>query len=149
MKVELKPIGIIHTPYRRLEDMPIQPSFSECVGEIELERQYQEGLRDIKGFSHIILVYLFHKSEGYSLLVKPFLDDHLRGVFATRSPRRPNPIGISTVRLLEREGNVLKVLGIDVLDGTPLIDIKPYVPEFDRREEVRIGWLEGKLGSTR
>ncbi|HIC96487.1 TPA: tRNA (N6-threonylcarbamoyladenosine(37)-N6)-methyltransferase TrmO [Candidatus Bipolaricaulota bacterium] len=147
-EVKLKPIGIIHTPHKRLEDVPIQPCMSGCIGEIEVDRQYQEGLKDIEGFSHIVILYLFHRSRGYSLSVKPFLDDKPRGLFATRHPRRPNPIGISTVKLLERERNVLKVLGIDVLDGTPLIDIKPHVPQFDHwDEEVRIGWLEGKLGS--
>ncbi|HIC95637.1 TPA: tRNA (N6-threonylcarbamoyladenosine(37)-N6)-methyltransferase TrmO [Candidatus Bipolaricaulota bacterium] len=148
VKVELKPIGIIHTPHRRIEDVPVQPCMSKYMGEIEVNQEYQEGLKDIEGFSHIIVLYLFHKSQGYSLLVKPFLDDKPHGLFATRYPERPNPIGISTVKLLEREGGVLKVLGIDVLDGTPLIDIKPHVPEFDCwDEEAKIGWLEGKISS--
>jgi tRNA-Thr(GGU) m(6)t(6)A37 methyltransferase TsaA len=144
----LKSIGLIHTPYKRLEDVPIQPSRSTAIGEIEINEEYQEGLKDIEGFSHITLVYLFHKSEGYSLLVNPFLDDQFRGVFATRSPRRPNPIGISTVRLLERRENTLRVLGIDVLDGTPLVDVKPYVPAFECEDGagVRIGWLEDRIG---
>lgn len=143
----LRPIGVIRTPYQRLEEVPIQPSRSKAIGEIEIAEEYEEGLKGIEGFSHITLVYIFHKSEGYSLSVKPPLDDQLRGVFATRSPRRPNPIGISTVKLLERRGNILKVLGIDVLDGTPLVDLKPYVPAFEREdgEGVRIGWLEAKI----
>ncbi|MBN2014960.1 MAG: tRNA (N6-threonylcarbamoyladenosine(37)-N6)-methyltransferase TrmO [Candidatus Altiarchaeota archaeon] len=145
MNFELKPIGIIHSPYRNLEEIQIQASMSEAIGKIEVFREYEPGLKDIEGFSHIIILYLFHKSEDYKLHVKPYLDTGLRGVFATRFPRRPNPIGLSIVRLIEREKNVLKVEGIDVLDGTPLLDIKPYVPEFDDRKSIEIGWLEGKI----
>ena len=145
MKIELKSIGVIRSPYKNKEDIPIQAYRSEEEGEIEVFKEYKEGLKDIEGFSHIIILYIFHKSEGYSLHVKPYLDPNLRGLFATRYPDRPNPIGISTVRLLEREGNILKIKGMDVIDGTPLIDIKPYVPRFDEREEVKVGWLEEKL----
>lgn len=141
----VKPIGIIHSPFKYKEDTPIQPSRSNAIGEVEVFREYQEGLDDIEGFSHIILIYEFHKSEGYSLKVKPFLDNKLRGLFATRAPRRPNKIGLSVVRLLKRKDNILTVKGIDVLDGTPLIDIKPYVPDFDPDEKITIGWLEGKI----
>jgi tRNA-Thr(GGU) m(6)t(6)A37 methyltransferase TsaA len=143
MKVE--PIGIIHTPFKRKEDVPIQPSRSNAHGEVEVFEAYNEGLEDIEGFSHIILIYYFHKSEGYSLKVKPYLDDNLRGLFATRAPRRPNQIGLSVVKLLKRKGNILFIEGIDVLDGTPLLDIKPYVPDFHPKGEVNVGWLEGKL----
>lgn len=146
MKIELKPIGIIHSPYKTKEDIPIQAYRSEDVGEIEIFKEYEKGLNDIEGFSHIIIVYIFHKSHGYSLHVKPFLDPSLRGLFATRHPNRPNPIGISTVRLLKRKVNILKIKGMDVIDGTPLVDIKPYVPRFDERKEARYGWLEEKLG---
>jgi tRNA-Thr(GGU) m(6)t(6)A37 methyltransferase TsaA len=132
-----------------LEETPIQPSRSTATGKVEVFKEYQEGLEDIEGFSHIILIYWFHKSKGYSLKVKPFLDDTLRGVFATRAPSRPNQIGISVVRLLEREENVLYVKGIDVLDGTPLLDIKPHVPDFELGEKVKTGWLEGKISFRR
>ena len=145
MKMELKPIGIIHSPYKNLEDIPCQSYKSEKIGEVEVFKEYEDGLKDVEGFSHIIIVYYFHLSKTYSLNVRPFLDKKLHGVFATRSPRRPNRIGISTVRLLGRRGNILKIKGIDVIDGTPLIDIKPYVQKFDERENVKIGWLTDKL----
>lgn len=144
-KIELKPIGIIHSPYKTTKDMPIQASRSKAIGKVEIFKEFEDGLKDIEEFSHIILVYFFHKSNRYSLLVKPFLDECLHGVFATRHPNRPNHIGISIVELLERKGNVLKVRGIDTLDNTPLLDIKPYVPKFDKRENVKFGWLEEKL----
>lgn len=105
---------------------------------------YAAGLKDLRGFSHIILLYLFHLSDGYSLEVRPFLDEEARGLFATRAPSRPSPIGISIVRLLEINGNKLVIEDVDMVDGTPLLDIKPYVPAFDHRENVRTGWLEGK-----
>jgi tRNA-Thr(GGU) m(6)t(6)A37 methyltransferase TsaA len=143
--MRIKPIGIIHSPFQSSEETPIQPSRSRANGQVEVFKEYQEGLRDIEGFSHIILIYWFHKSKGYSLKVKPFLDNTLRGVFATRAPSRPNQIGISVVRLLERKENILHVKGIDVLDGTPLLDIKPHVPDFESGEMLRIGWLEVKI----
>jgi len=145
MKLELKPIGVIHSPYKTKEGMPIQPPFSKETGEVEVFNEYEAGLKDLEGFSHIIILYWFHKSGDYKLHVKPYLDDKLRGLFATRAPWRPNPIGLSIVKLMEIRGNILKVEGIDVLDETPLLDIKPYVPEFDHGENVRIGWLEGKI----
>ena len=143
MKVE--PIGIIHSPFKRKKDTPIQPFKSKAIGKVELFKRYQKGLQDIEGFSHLILVYRFHKSRGFKLLVTPFLDNELRGLFATRAPRRPNQIGISVVKLLKRGNNILTVKGIDALDNTPLLDIKPYVPEFATKTKVRIGWLKGKL----
>jgi tRNA-Thr(GGU) m(6)t(6)A37 methyltransferase TsaA len=136
----LHPIGMIHTPFIDKTTTPIQPSRSEAIGRVEVYPDYAEGLRDIEGFSHIILLYAFHRSSGYMLSVKPFLDDQNRGLFATRHPCRPNPIGLSIVRLLKRNKNGLIVEGIDVLDGTPLIDIKPYVPDFDIRTNVHTGW---------
>ncbi len=145
---KLKPIGIIHTPYKKPRDAPYQAYRSNEVGEIEVFKKYEEGLKDIEGFSHLIILYEFHKSinlDSPGLLVKPYLDDAPRGLFATRSPNRPNPIGLTVVELLERKGNILKVRGIDMLDGTPLLDIKPYVPTFDRKNNVKIGWLEGKV----
>ncbi len=125
--------------------MPIQPSGGKGIqGAIELYTEYVEGLQDLEGFSHIILIYHFHLSEGYSLKVKPFMDENLRGIFSTRAPKRPNPIGISVVRLVKIEGAVLQIEDVDIVDGTPLLDIKPYVPEFDVHEVEKIGWLSEK-----
>jgi tRNA-Thr(GGU) m(6)t(6)A37 methyltransferase TsaA len=138
----MRPIGVIHSPFTEESETPIQPSRSQAVGKVELFPQFVDGLQDIEGFSHLILIYVFHRSSGYSLGVTPFLDDKRRGLFATRYPRRPNPIGLSTVRLLSRNQNVLEIEGVDVLDGTPLLDIKPYMPEFDIRTDVRSGWYE-------
>ena len=145
MKFSISPIGIIHTPFDDLEGMPIQPSGAAQVqGTIVIDKEYEQGLIDLEGFSHIILLYHFHQSKGYNLMVKPFLDDQKRGLFSTRAPRRPNPIGLSIVRLIKRQDNRLTIKGIDVLNGTPLIDIKPYVPGFDTKEVTSIGWLENK-----
>jgi tRNA-Thr(GGU) m(6)t(6)A37 methyltransferase TsaA len=145
MVFEMTPIGIIHSPFTQKEQTPIQPSRSQAVGKIELYPQFTAGLEDLEGFSHIILLYVFDRSEGYSLRVQPFLDDRAHGVFATRYPERPNPLGLSVVRLLRREPNYLEVLGLDVLDGTPLLDIKPYVPGFDLYPgEIRTGWYENR-----
>ncbi|MCD4721198.1 MAG: tRNA (N6-threonylcarbamoyladenosine(37)-N6)-methyltransferase TrmO [Desulfobacula sp.] len=143
MSISISPIGIIETPFDDLKGMPIQPSGAAKIqGTIVIDREYEQGLNDLEGFSHIILLYHFHQSQGYSLIVKPFMDDHKRGLFSTRAPRRPNPIGLSIVRLLKREGNRLIIEGIDVLNGTPLIDIKPYVPKFDTKNVTAVGWLE-------
>ena len=130
--------------------MPIQPAGANGIaGTVEIEPRYREGLADLDGFSHIILIYHFHLSEGYSLLVKPFLDENLRGVFSTRAPRRPNPLGLSVVRLIKIEGSTLHIENIDIVDGTPLLDIKPYVPDLDGVRAERIGWLSGKAGRMR
>jgi len=136
----MRPIGVIHSPFTDTNQMPIQSSTSEAIGQVEVYPEFDDGLQDIDEFSHLHLLYVFHCSSGYALHVKPFLDDHPRGVFATRHPCRPNPIGLSVVRLIERNGNVLEVEGVDMLDGTPLLDIKPYVPDFDIRLDVRTGW---------
>ena len=145
--MELKQIGVIHTPYKTSAGCPCQACKSELIAEIEVFKEYEGGLKDVEGFSHLVVLYLMHKSKGYSLLVRTPWDTEPHGLFTTRSPHRPNPIGISIVRLLERKGNILRVRGVDAIDGTPLIDIKPYVPEFDEKEktEVRIGWFEGKV----
>jgi tRNA-Thr(GGU) m(6)t(6)A37 methyltransferase TsaA len=141
--IKLKPIGIIHTPFTRLEGMPIQPAGAAGVqGRVEVFEQYRSGLEDLDGFSHVILLYHFHRSQGFKLQVVPFMDDQPRGLFATRAPKRPNPIGLSLVRLDRIESGVLHVQDVDILDGTPLLDIKPYVPEFDSQTEVRAGWLD-------
>jgi len=140
--VKYKPIGIIHSPFRDPKGMPIQPVGARGIqGTVEVQDQYKDGLKDLDGFSHIILIYHFHLSEGYSLQVKPFLDDTPRGIFAIRGPRRPNSIGISVVRLERIEGATLHVSNVDIVDNTPLLDIKPCVPKFDALEDVRIGWL--------
>ena len=145
-KMTLTPIGVIHSPYKSLSDCPRQASKSEVVAVIEVFEQYAGGLKDIEGFSHLILLYWLHKSHGYSLLVRTPWDTELHGLFTTRSPNRPNPIGISVVKLIERSGTILRVRGIDAIDGTPLIDIKPYVPEFNFNDgDVRIGWLTDKI----
>lgn len=145
MAITFTPIGIIRTPFADLEGMPIQPTGArDANGTILLESQYEAGLRDLDGFSHIILIYHFHLSKGYRLTVKPFLDTVERGLFATRAPRRPNPIGLSIVRLVRIQGPTLHVQGVDVVDGTPLLDIKPWVPGFDVRENARAGWLDAK-----
>ena len=125
--------------------MPIQPVGARGVsGTIELRPEYKDGLKDLDGFSHIILIYHFHLSEGYSLQVKPFLDDTPRGIFAIRAPKRPNSVGISVVRLDKIDGATLHISNVDIVDGTPLLDIKPCVPHFDCLEGVRIGWIEGR-----
>jgi tRNA-Thr(GGU) m(6)t(6)A37 methyltransferase TsaA len=151
-KVQYESIGVVHSPFAEPKGTPIQPKGGKGItGTVEVSPQYVKGLKDLDGFSHIILVYHFHQSEGYSLRVKPYMDDKEHGVFATRAPSRPNPIGVSVVRLEKIEGNVLHVRDVDIIDGTPLLDIKPYVPEFDASEVPRIGWLEDRvkrLGET-
>ena len=144
--IQYCPIGIIHTPYNRPEGTPIQPPTSKGVeSDVEVFENYAEGLIDLEGFSHIYLIYHFHLSRKFSLKVKPFLDDESHGLFATRAPSRPNAIGLSIVELIGTEKNILRVKNIDVLDGTPLLDIKPYVPGFDIRKVHRIGWMEKKI----
>ena len=145
-EVRYKPIGIVHSPFRKSQSVPIQSVASKGIeGSVEVAREYVEGLKDIEGFSHIILIYHFHLSKDYSLIVKPYLDENLHGVFSTRAPSRPNPIGISIVRLTKVEDNILYIQDLDIIDGTPLLDIKPYVPKFDQRRTVRIGWLKNNI----
>ena len=140
------PIGIIHTPFKTLEGMPIQPGGArDVLGQVELKPELAGALADLEGFSHIYLLYSFHQSKGFRLTVTPYMDDTPRGLFATRAPKRPNSIGLSVVEVVSVAGNVVTVRGIDVLDGTPLLDIKPYAPAFDAPVcTVRCGWLEGK-----
>ena len=149
--ITLSPIGIIHTIYTSKTGVPIQPAYSEpkSKGRVEVFPEFKEGIADLDGFSHIILIYYFHKSSGYALRTKPYLEDIERGVFSTRAPRRPNPIGVSTVPLEKVENNILHVSHVDILDGTPLLDIKPYVPHFDESKEVSIGWLTGRADKIR
>ena len=144
-EINYRPIGIIRSPYKETEGTPIQTTGAKGVGgTAEIVSECAEGLRDLEGFSHIILIYHFHLSRGYALTVKPFLDDTPRGVFATRAPKRPNAIGISVVRLVKIEGATLYIEDVDIVDSTPLLDIKPYVPEFDAKEAERTGWLAGR-----
>lgn len=153
MKIELTSIGTIHTPFTKRKGMPIQPAGAQGTkGTVEVYPEYREGLKDLDGFSHIVLLYWFHRSEGYDLTVIPFMDTVQRGVFATRAPKRPNPIGLSVVELDSVEDGVLHIRNVDMLDGTPLLDIKPSVPEFGPPEKMRMGWLEearGKVGKHR
>ena len=144
-----KSIGIIHSPFKNMEGIPIQPTASKGVaGTAEVKPQYADGLKDIDGFSHIILLYHFHLSNGLSLHVKPFLDDMSRGIFSTRAPRRPNSIGLSIVRLTGVQNNTLNIQDVDIVDGTPLLDIKPYVPQFDHRHVDNIGWLSENVNNV-
>ena len=141
--LELKPIGIIHSPYKRIEGMPIQAAGASGVeGTVKVFEEYVAGLEDLDGFSHVILLYQFHQSAGYELSVVPFLDDKPHGLFATRAPRRPNPIGLSIVMLNNVIDGILHISNVDILDETPLLDIKPYVPAFDQQNNVRSGWIE-------
>ena len=144
MRIEFKQIGIIHSPFKTKEEIPCQGYKTRKIGKVEVFKEYEKALTDIEGFSYIYLIYHFHKNTGFKALVKPFLDNKKHGLFATRHFNRPNPIGISVVELLEREKNILKVKQIDVLDKTPLLDIKPYVHLFDQRKNIKIGWLKGK-----
>lgn len=143
MTIIYQPIGIIHTPFDDVAGMPIQPAGAGNVrGTAVIHPEFVAGLRDLDGFSHLILIYHFHQVAETTLSVVPFLDTQRRGVFATRAPKRPNPIGLSVVRLLRVEENILHLAEVDMLDGTPLLDVKPYVPAFDRRVATRVGWLE-------
>ncbi len=143
VEIKYKPIGVIHSQFKEPKGTPIQPLAAEGVsGTVEVFPEYVEGLKDLEDFSHIILIYHFHLSKKPSLKVKPFMDDQTHGVFSTRAPSRPNPIGISVVRLIAIERNILYIKDVDIVDGTLLLDIKPYVPEFDVRVVDKVGWLE-------
>ena len=145
-EIKYKPIGIIHSPFKIPKGTPIQPTAARDLdGTIKIFHEYVEGLDDLEGFSHIILIYNFHLAKKSSLKVKPYMDDKMHGVFATRSPSRPNSIGISIVRLVRINGNIFYIKDVDILDGTPLLDIKPYVPDFDIRKTDKIGWLERRI----
>lgn len=144
--IEFRSIGVIHSPFTTVEGMPVQAAGAAGVlGWIDLDPSLAEGLADLAGFSHVTLLYHLDRVGPARLTVKSFFDDQPHGVFATRSPARPNPIGMSTVRLLAIEGARLDIDGVDILDGTPLLDIKPYVPALDDRADARIGWYAGRL----
>ena len=142
-EIKLKPTGIIRTPYKEPKGMPIQGKFEEdVIGTIRLFSQYQAGLKDIEGFLHLILIYYFHQSKEERLVGKPFLEDKEHGIFAIRSPHRPNHIGFSIVKLKSVRKNIITFSQVDILDGTPLLDIKPYVSHFDSRKQVKNGWID-------
>jgi len=142
MMLQYQPIGIIHTEFRDKKDAPVQGVFAkDAKGEVELYPEYAAGLKDIEGFSHIILIYHFHLSDGYSLISKPFLEDEQHGIFSIRHFKRPNPIGLSVVKLERVKWNLLEISEVDILDGTPLLDIKPFVSRFDNRQDAKSGWL--------
>lgn len=142
MKIQLNVIGIIHSPFTEPAETPIQAIRSTAEGWIEIFPQFAAGLQDIEEFSHLHLIYRLHRTRKIHLLVTPFLDDRTHGIFATRHPFRPNHLGLSIVELVSRSENRLTIRGVDILDGAPLLDIKPFVPDFDRRDNVRGGWYE-------
>lgn len=148
--IQLKSIGVIHTPFKEPKGTPIQPAVADGArGVVTVFEEFQAGLKDLEGFERIWLIYWLHRAPKARLLVTPFLDDQERGVFATRAPARPNPIGLSSVRLLRVEGNVLTVADVDMLDGTALLDIKPYAPAFDCFKVKRSGWLDNSRKKRR
>lgn len=149
MEFKLKPIGIVHSPFKKKEDIDSKKyadsgGFDSVHGELELFKEFEDGLKDIDGFSHLVVLFAFHESVGHRLHTKPLLDDTLRGVFSTRSPNRPNPIGMTVVKVIGRKGNALKVSGIDMIEGTPILDIKPYTSR-DQKSSIKLGWLERKM----
>ena len=148
MTICYEPIGIINSPFKSKADMPIQSKGAKGIrGTITVKREFEEGLEDLAGFSHIYLIYHFHKSNRYALKTTPFLDKEPRGVFSTRAPQRPNPIGISVVKLISVKGNILEIENTDILDGTPILDIKPYIPDFDIHQVEKTGWIANKTGN--
>ncbi|HII96008.1 MAG TPA: tRNA (N6-threonylcarbamoyladenosine(37)-N6)-methyltransferase TrmO [Candidatus Methanofastidiosum sp.] len=144
-KICYTPIGIVHSEFKEKTNVPIQSVFSNNKGVIEIFPEFSDGLKDIGGFSHIFLIYHFHLSKGFSLKVTPFLDDVERGIFSTRAPKRPNNIGLSILKIEGVEGNKIMVSGIDIIDKTPVLDIKPYVSHFDYRPDVKDGWATNKV----
>ena len=148
-KIIMSPIGIIHSPYEQVKDMPIQGKFKPGVKAwIELQEEYSAGLKDLDGFSHAIIIYYFHRSEKTEIEGKPFLEDNKHGIFAIRSPHRPNHIGLSVVKIEKIQGNKLHFSEVDVFNGTPVLDIKPYVKQFDIRDNTISGWLDKHFKST-
>jgi tRNA-Thr(GGU) m(6)t(6)A37 methyltransferase TsaA len=145
----VRPIGYIHSEHRVAEQTPIQPVFAQdCEGYIEIFPEFEQGLQDIEGFSHIILLYWLHKADAPKMIVMPFLEDVEHGIFATRTPLRPNAVGLSIVNLIGREGRILQIRGVDILDKTPLLDIKPYSSLFDCFPGSRNGWMDKVDKST-
>jgi len=149
MEIKFKPVGMIHSPFKKKEDIESKKyadpkGFDPVQGELEIFKEYEAGLKDTEGFSHLIVLFAFHESEGYSLHAKPLLENTLRGVFSTRSPHRPNSLGLTVVNVIERKGNIVKVLGIDMIEGTPILDIKPYTSR-DQKSPIKLGWLKNRM----
>ena len=146
-EITMKPIGVISSPRKDVSDnVPIQGALDpESEGEIRIYPEFSEGLRDLDGFSHLIVIYAFHRCRGSRLTVRPYMDTEERGVFATRSPHRPNHIGLTVARIVSIGDNCIRISGIDVIDGTPVLDIKPYIPSFDSVADARAGWAEKYL----
>ena len=143
--ITYKPIGYIRTPFLKIAEMPVQPNGALGIyGVIDLNEELVPGLADLDGFSHLILLYHLHLVKESKLTVVPFMDDKPHGIFATRAPARQNPIGISTVKLQKIEGNLIYIEGVDMVDNTPLLDIKPFFPKYDNKQKVKYGWLEEK-----
>ena len=148
--IAYRPIGILRSPFADIAGMPIQPVGAiGILGRVEVRPEFARGLTDLEGFSHVFVLYHLHRVTGYDLLVKPFLDTDRHGIFATRSPKRPNPIGLSVLELAGVEGTTVHLRNVDVLDGTPVLDIKPYVPRFDVWSAKRTGWFAGKDGQAK
>ena len=142
-EITLKPIGIVHSPYESSKNIPIQGRFNDDVeAYVKLDKKYEKGLTDLEEFSHAIIVFYFHKADKITIMSKPYLENKEHGIFAIRSPSRPNPIGISVVKIKKIEGNKLYFTEVDVFDQTPVLDIKPYIKYFDIRENVKSGWLD-------
>ena len=145
-RIIYKPIGIIYSPFKSIDGVPIQPAGADGIkGKIRVYKKYSKGLMNLKGFSHIILIYHFHLSKGYSLKVIPFLNNAGQGVFATRAPRRPNHIGISVVKVEKIKDNIIDISNVDIINGTPLLDIKPYASFFDNVKNEKMGWLSSRI----
>lgn len=149
MNITYEPIGFFKTPFHDIKGMPIQPiGAADVEGTIEVFPEFREGLKDLAGFSHVYVLSHLHEIVGYNLMVKPFLDTERHGIFATRSPKRPNPIGLSVMRLKAVTDDSIILTGVDVLNNTPVLDIKPYVADFDRCNADRFGWFEGKSSNA-
>jgi len=148
-EMKLKAIGVVHSPFREPNEVPRGKELRECESQIEIYPWYEEGLKDVEGFSHLLVLYWMHRAKPATLLPRPRFDHRKRGLFATRSPHRPNPLGLSLVRLVKVDKNILRVKGLDAIDQTPLIDIKPYIPRPEEQEKIKIGWLEGKINLSR
>jgi len=143
MEICYTPIGIIHSDFTDQESTPIQGIFSCSEGYIEIFPEYISGLKDLEGFSHLFLIYHFHRAQKWTSFCRPFVDlKSEKGIFAIRHFNRPNPIGLSIVNLVSIEANIVRISGVDVLDGTPLLDVKPYIAQFDHREDVKSGWVD-------
>lgn len=147
--IVFSPIGVIRSEHMQAEKTPAQPVYAqECLGSVEVDPAYADALKDIEGFSHLYLLYHFHQAAPMKLRIKPFLGDAEHGLLATRHPSRANAIGLSIVQLIEREGNILHLKGVDMLDGTPLLDIKPYSARFDHIEATKNGWMDNVCDET-